>query len=1677
MKDFPQTRLVAVFGLFLCIAVPNVNAEGAEAKSFIEQGIPRAMKSAGAQWQTVDGRLVGSGKPNRLYATDGIGAGDFHLSAKLSIDRLQRTAAAFEIGDDNFFGFEGATGNFYLNGRIFGGRKQLMPSTDFLADGKAFTFEVERVGSRMRFLIDGKEVLEVNYAGDLGRMAFSPARSTMRIESLQVTGNLRQVRLPIGGKSNAVVESLPIPLIPHIDLNGETKRQVVVAQKSGQYYGQPDTELLADGKTMLVAYPLGHGGPDTEVRRSDDAGLTWSEPLSVPANFKGDHNAPALHRVSDATGKERILLIVSHPQMRQSISEDNGATWSPLTPMHPGFTGLGSRGLAPPKTLMPLRDKSGKVIPGNYLTMHHDRLGKGISLVQIVTEDGGRTWSKPRPVGDSPGHPCEPVIIRSPDGKQLLVLARENSRTINSLWMTSDDEGKTWSELKQLPATLNGDRHEAAYTDDGRLFVTFRCRSPKGQQRPFEGDWVGWVGTYDDIINGRPGQYVVRLKDNLYRYDCAYPGLEVLPDQTFVTTTYGHWTAGEQPYLISVRFQIDELDRLAENQRPYSIPIIDLDQQTQRQVVVDREQGQYLGHPTTCLLEDGETMLSVYPKGHGRGGIVYKRSVDGGLTWSERLPTPESWATSKEVPTLHRVTGPDGKKRIIMFSGLNPCRMAVTEDDGETWSEIEPIGQWGGIVTMGSVEALRTGKGHYMALFHDDGRFFADPPERQNPMQMTLYKTLSADGGLTWSFPEVIDKSVEYHICEPGLIRSPDGKQLAVLLRENSRRHNSQIIFSNDEGNTWTKPRDLPATLNGDRHTGKYGPDGRLLISFRCRSPKGTVWPPTEGDWVAWVGTYEDLVSGDEGQYVVRLKNNHESVRGSGNIWDCAYPGVEVLPDGTFVVTTYGHWQPGESPYVLSVRLQLDELDENSSRTGNESNSELDQARNQVEKKPVLSSADRARLRVEEASGPPRGLESLNPITSDPLRDDEQLQNMPNVLFIAVDDWNDWVGCLGHGQAITPNVDRLAARGILFADAHCAAPVCNPSRVAIMTGKRPGTTGVYNNGQSLRKKVPNAVTMSTYFSDHGYYAIGGGKVYHDTPTMFDRASWNAYYHWHPDPYRQRTRYYDVPSPYSNPPDPEPAVRPSQQITPLTKRNFDWAALDQPESDWPDYKVASWAADFLSQEHDRPFFLAVGIFRPHVPWFNPKAYVEQYPLDSLILPQVKSNDLDDLGPMGRRLALDRGSRHDKVVEFGEWKPAVQAYLASISFADANVGRVINALDSSAYRDNTIVVFWSDHGYHLGEKNHWHKFTLWNRSTHVPLVVVAPGVTRSGSVCREPVNLLDIYPTLTELCGLDPRSDLDGESLVPLLRNPDAGRSTPSITTHGAGNHSARTKDWTYIRYSTGEEELYDRKADPNEWRNLAGDLKYSAIKKRLAATFPRTVDVSRRRLKIVAFGDSTTAKRDTVEQVYADRLPNLLQPRGVVAEVINSGVGGSHTGRLADNAKHDRRHALDRFRNAVLVHEPDVAIIQFGWNDSWVDSNNSTDPSRIPLKDYTGNLRKMVTRLQENDVDVVLMTPNRPRSELAEWRTKRTSAYVRQVRLLARELDVSLVDVWSEYSKYEKVNDRSFDDLLLDNLHPNDQGHELVAELLADCIQTLHRNRDDLILKSHISVQSTRLNGQ
>jgi arylsulfatase A-like enzyme len=422
----------------------------------------------------------------------------------------------------------------------------------------------------------------------------------------------------------------------------------------------------------------------------------------------------------------------------------------------------------------------------------------------------------------------------------------------------------------------------------------------------------------------------------------------------------------------------------------------------------------------------------------------------------------------------------------------------------------------------------------------------------------------------------------------------------------------------------------------------------------------------------------------------------------------------------------------------------------------------------------------------------------------------DQVGRRPNVLFIAVDDLNDWIRPLGgYPRVHTPNLDRLAARGMLFTRAYCSAPACNPSRASLLTGVRPSTSGVYDNGQPWRPVMREVVTLPQHFKNQGYHVVGGGKIFHD------RASWHDY--------------------FNQPVDPVPASRPANGISGANTQ-FDWAPLDVGDADMGDGKVVKWAVDYLGRKHDKPFFLAVGLYRPHLPWYVPRAYFERYPLADIVLPQVKDDDLEDVPELGRRMARPEGD-HRKVVETNNWEKGVQGYLASITFADACVGRVLDALEASGQADRTIIVLWGDHGWHLGEKLHWRKFTLWEEATRVPLLIVAPGVARPNARCERTVSLLDLYATLADLCDSSPPKTVEGRSIAPLLKDPAATWNYPVVTTHGRNNHAVRNERWRYIRYRDGTEELYDHDRDPMEWTNLAGKPENESVKKELAAWLP------------------------------------------------------------------------------------------------------------------------------------------------------------------------------------------------------------------------------------------------
>jgi arylsulfatase A-like enzyme len=432
-----------------------------------------------------------------------------------------------------------------------------------------------------------------------------------------------------------------------------------------------------------------------------------------------------------------------------------------------------------------------------------------------------------------------------------------------------------------------------------------------------------------------------------------------------------------------------------------------------------------------------------------------------------------------------------------------------------------------------------------------------------------------------------------------------------------------------------------------------------------------------------------------------------------------------------------------------------------------------------------------------------------------------QAADKPNILFIAMDDLNDWVGCLGgHPQSITPNLDRLAKSGVLFTNAHCPGAACNPSRTAIMSGLSPHRSGLYANNQKMREVMPDAVILPQYFRNHGYRASGSGKMLH---YFIDARSWDEYF-----PKKET----ENPFPRTLYPEKRPVSLPRE---PWQYVETDWAALDATDEEFGgDWLVSKWVGEQLAVEHEKPFFLACGIYRPHEPWFVPAKYFEPFPIDKIQLPPgYKEDDLDDLPPEGQRRGPNRYFAHIRAHQ--QWKNGIQGYLASIHFADAMLGRVLDALEQGPNRDNTIVVLWSDHGWHLGEKQHWQKFTAWRACTRIPLMVkvpprIAAGLpagTRPNTICNRPVNLLSLYPTLVELAGLPAKTTNDGPSLVPLLKKPRGKWDQVSITHLGSpGNFGLSAQDWRYIHYASGDEELYHISADPYEWNNLAEDDRYA-----------------------------------------------------------------------------------------------------------------------------------------------------------------------------------------------------------------------------------------------------------
>jgi len=494
----------------------------------------------------------------------------------------------------------------------------------------------------------------------------------------------------------------------------------------------------------------------------------------------------------------------------------------------------------------------------------------------------------------------------------------------------------------------------------------------------------------------------------------------------------------------------------------------------------------------------------------------------------------------------------------------------------------------------------------------------------------------------------------------------------------------------------------------------------------------------------------------------------------------------------------------------------------------------------------------------------------------------------PNILFIAIDDLNDWVGCLeGHPQVKTPNIDALAGRGVLFTNAHCTAPVCGPSRAAIMSGKRPWTTGVYSNNANYPKRLPNTESLPEFLVRNGYHTMGAGKLFHGD-TSFPKGAFHEYAKSAPKPWpkeailssRQTPKYEwrvgdkVITFPRNG--------MPADRIWKDT-HTFDWGPLDIPDEKFRDVSVVNWCREKLNKSYENPFFLGVGIHLPHQPLYAPKRFHDMYPPESTVLPPHLKSDLADLSEAGRDYALipTTSGTHATVVEYGQWQNAVSSYMATVTFVDHILGGRMEDLENSEHADNSWIVLWSDHGWHLGEKEHWGKATGWFRATRVPLLIVPPHSAQpvgfeAGSKCDHPVNLLDLFPTVAEMTGEKPSDELEGTSLLPLVQDPSSAWADHTVTTFGRGNHAITTKRWRYIQYFDGSAELYDRSTDPNEWENRIDDSKLERIVAELKSKVPEEtrwkhfIRYCRFKAVIPADGSSILLFNHAVENHLAER---------------------------------------------------------------------------------------------------------------------------------------------------------------------------------------------------------------
>lgn len=471
-------------------------------------------------------------------------------------------------------------------------------------------------------------------------------------------------------------------------------------------------------------------------------------------------------------------------------------------------------------------------------------------------------------------------------------------------------------------------------------------------------------------------------------------------------------------------------------------------------------------------------------------------------------------------------------------------------------------------------------------------------------------------------------------------------------------------------------------------------------------------------------------------------------------------------------------------------------------------------------------------------------------------------QEPPNVIFFAVDDLCDWVNVMGHDQAITPHMDSLAKSGVMFSNAHAPGVYCAPSRAAIFTGRYASSTGCYGT-EIYQFDHPDLVPLQRAFQRSGYATYGGGKLFHHREGYLDQRGWDEFFvrndrlkqkGWRIESWPMAIDERDVPFP-----DPFPASIYNQGREVTGGLFLEWGSIpNELEEEMADTRRINFACEVLKQQHDKPFFLAVGLYAPHFPNYAPQKYFDMYDADEIECPPYREDDLEDLPPRVRRQKENRRRQHhERLVELGAVEDAIHGYLACVSYADAMLGRVMETLRDSPYADNTIVVLWSDHGYHHGEKGDWGKHTLWERTSNVPFMWAGPGLAK-GATVDATVSLIDMYPTLVELCDLNPVDGLEGRSLSTTLKEPGTAADRNVYLPYlEPGGYAIINQNWRYIHYSDDTEELYNVQDDPNEWTNLADSSEYDNVRQQLRASAPESFaspGTPKNQLRLVIEGD-------------------------------------------------------------------------------------------------------------------------------------------------------------------------------------------------------------------------------